>query len=323
MRLISYDDTVNRPLPFFLAMEEHFARNRQDEFFFMWQVDPTVIIGRHQLLEAEIDTSFCAGHDINIVRRKSGGGAVFADRNNIMFSYITRPGNVADCMREYTGRVASMLSELGLDARTSDRNDVLIGDRKVSGYAFYNIGSRNIVHGTMLYDCDPAMMGGALTPSASKLRSKGVASVRSRVTTLREHLPSLTLNGFKTFAASMMSDGEDYRLTDQDITEINRLAEVYSSPDWLTGKNPEGKAVRSGHIAGVGEITVAVATRRGKISSVELTGDFFAGQDFAALGNLLSGVDYTPRAVAEALAGTDVGQLVHGLTDKQLIDLLF
>ncbi len=325
MRLIDYDDTISRPLPFYLAMEEYFARNfTGDSFFFMWQVEPTVIIGRHQMLEAEIDTDFCRRNGINIVRRKSGGGAVYADRNNIMFSHITASGVVADTFRDYTRRVADMLRELGTDASASERNDVLVGDRKISGNAFYHLADRSIVHGTMLYDTDREMMAGALTPSAAKLKSKGISSVRSRITTLREHRPDLSLDDFKAFAARFITDSEPYRLTTADEEAIRILEQDYYKPEWIKGQNPAGSLKKSVRYPGTGEITATVDTARGKITSVNLTGDFFSAPGLdETLGNLLRGKEYSRQAVTDALADTDFSSLVTNLSTQQFIDLIF
>lgn len=176
--------TEKDKLPFFLAMEEFLARHRDGEYFFMWQVDPTVIFGRNQQIDAEVNLAFCRREGIQVYRRKSGGGCVYADRNNIMFSHVASSARVATTFTRYTSAVAAMLRDLGMDAGSTGRNDIMIGDRKVSGYAFYNInlpkGTRAVVHGTMLYDADLPSMMQALTPSAVKLEAKGVASVRKR-----------------------------------------------------------------------------------------------------------------------------------------------
>ena len=179
-----------RRLPFYLAAEEWVARNLpRGEYFFTWVVDPTVIFGRNQQMEAEVNVEFCRRNGIEIYRRKSGGGCVYADRNNIMFSHVTTCSSVASTFTDFTATVADMLRRLGIEqAHTTGRNDIMIGDRKVSGYAFYHINlvnmlahqteSRAIVHGTMLYDADIATMEQAITPSRVKLEAKGVSSVR-------------------------------------------------------------------------------------------------------------------------------------------------
>lgn len=327
MKLVIHDSAACRPLPFYLAMEEYFARPEfEDDYFFMWQVDPTVIIGRNQLLEAEIDTGFCNRQGIRVFRRKSGGGAVFADRNNIMFSLITSSGSgVASVFGDYTSRVAAILRKLGLDASDNARNDVLVGGRKISGNAFYHVGSRSIVHGTMLFDTDRALMAGALTPSAGKLESKGVKSVGSRITTIREHLPLMSIDDFKTFVAAEMSDGDPYKLSGREIAEIERLALPYFDNDHLRGKNPAGTLSNSMRIDGAGEFRVVVTVAHGRIRDISLTGDFFTLSDSALtdVADRLKGVDYNREAIRNALSDVDVARSILNLTNEKLIDLIW
>lgn len=325
MKLVIYDETINHSLPYFLAMEEYFARTEfTDDYFFMWQVDPTVIIGRNQLLEKEIDTAFCRRNNIRIFRRKSGGGAVFADRNNIMFSYITSSADgVATVFSDYTSRIALLLRGLGLDASESSRNDVTIKGQKVSGNAFYHVGKRSIVHGTMLYDTDRQLMAGALTPSASKLESKGVSSVRSRITTLREHLPDLTIDEFKRFVSENLCDEEPYRLSSAEESIIDELALPYHTTEWLTKQNPAATLHREERIAGVGEIQASVTVSHGKITAVNLSGDFFMSADIdSSLLGKLRGVAHDRDSVCKALADVDVSEVIPNLTNEKLIELI-
>ena len=178
-----------RRLTHYLATEEYVARHLDgDEYFFMWQVPPTVIFGRNQLIENEVNLDYCRRHGISTYRRKSGGGCVYADMNNIMFSYITKDENVSLTFSKYITMVADMLRKLGVDATASGRNDIMIGGRKVSGNAFYHIPGRSIVHGTMLYDTDMQNMVGAITPSDEKLVSKGIQSVRQHITLLKDYI---------------------------------------------------------------------------------------------------------------------------------------
>ena len=174
-------------LSFYLAEEEFVARHMDaDDCFFMWQVEPSVIFGRNQLIENEVNLDYCRAKGIEIYRRKSGGGCVYADRNNIMFSYICNGQNVPETFDRYIGIVTEALRRLGVDARPSGRNDIMIGTRKVSGNAFYHIPGRNIVHGTMLYDTDMDNMVRSITPSDEKLVSKSVDSVRQHISLLKD-----------------------------------------------------------------------------------------------------------------------------------------
>ena len=165
MVYIELPDNQLRRLSFYLAMEEYVARNvKAADCFFMWQVEPSVIFGRNQLIENEVNLDFCRKHHIQTYRRKSGGGCVYADMNNVMFSYITSEEQVGFTFNRYINMIVLMLQKLGVDASPSGRNDVMIGNRKVSGNAFYKIPGHSIVHGTMLYDTDMLNMAGAITP---------------------------------------------------------------------------------------------------------------------------------------------------------------
>ena len=150
MTYLSLPFEENRRLSFYLAMEEYAARqlNKGDDVFFLWQVQPSVIFGRNQVIENEVNLDYCREHGIQLYRRKSGGGCVYADMSNVMMSYITRSDEVVTTFARYMEMVCQMLRELGLEATSTQNNDVLIGDRKVSGNAFYHIPGHSIVHGT-------------------------------------------------------------------------------------------------------------------------------------------------------------------------------
>lgn len=318
-----------RPLPFYLAMEEHLARNLDGEYFFMWQVEPTVIFGRCQNPFAELNLDFCRQEGIQTYRRKSGGGCVFADMNNIMFSYITYSREVTGTFSDYCRNVADMLRSLGLDARATGRNDVVIGDRKVSGNAFYHLHGRSIVHGTMLYDADLPRMSKALTPSRAKLHAKGVASVKSHVTTIREHLPSLSIEDFKKHCRDSLCDSE-LTMTPDDIAEISRIAEGYFTEQWIWGKHAGERSQRRQRIEGVGEFAVALdlvpPPEPGlppTIARINLQGDFFLLSDLdEGLLDRLKGARLTREDIEKAIEGCSPSEVIAGLTTKDLTDLL-
>ncbi len=172
--------------------------SRQGTGFSHGVPSPTVIFGRNQNIEAEVDIDYCRRNGIGFYRRKSGGGCVYADMDNIMMSYITASGDdVQTIFSRYTSMIAGMLSSLGLEASATGRNDVYIGTRKVSGNAFYRLPGRSIVHGTMLFSTDMGHMLRAITPSRSKMESKQVQSVAAHVTTISEHLPELNIDDFE------------------------------------------------------------------------------------------------------------------------------
>lgn len=321
---------VHHKLPFYLAMEEYAARNLEGNYFFIWQVKPTIIYGRNQVPESEFNIDYCRRNNIEFYRRKSGGGCVYADMSNVMFSHVADCDEITSTFGRYTGAVAAMLGRLGIaDASATGRNDILIGNRKVSGYAFYHIKnasggkSRAIVHGTMLYDADLATMGAVLTPSASKLASKGVASVRQRVTTIREH-SSVSLDDFKSFAIRNLCTEGVHTLTPGDLKIIQAIEQDYYNPRWLGTRYADRREHHTPvHIPGVGEISVLVTTKSKRIERVDLTGDFFSNADAVErmLGGL-RGVEAAHGPICEALDACGIGEAIPGLGAPELADLI-
>ena len=312
----------NRRLPFYLAMEEYVARELPaQDYFFIWQVEPTVIFGRNQLVDSEVDVAFCRANNIQFYRRKSGGGCVFADRSNLMLSYITPTTNVNFTFNRYMLMVEDALQRLGVDARTSGRNDILIGGKKVSGNAFYHLPGRSIVHGTMLYDTNLDYMLNATTPSASKLRSKGVESVRQHITTLCNHI-GLTIDELKGHLRSVLCDS-CVVLTKADIAAIEQLEQEYYDDSFIYGNNPAASLSKVERIEGVGEFHVSVDVKENRIRKVVLVGDFFIIGDIdSMLLARLKGVEYSRAAIEDALAGVETESIIMNLKKEELINLL-
>lgn len=236
MTHITLPTDETRRLSFYLAMEEYVASPKGDleEAFFLWQVEPTVIFGRHQVIENEVNIPYCREHGIQFYRRKSGGGCVYADKSNVMMSYITCSDHVKTTFQEYMHMVCSMLRELGLEATSTENNDILIGGRKVSGNAFYHLPGRSIVHGTMLFDTDMQHMLQAITPPTQKLNKHGVESVRQRITLLKEHT-NLNIEQFKQFAVRKLCNKE-LQLTAEDIKNIETIEKKYLNTEFIYGK---------------------------------------------------------------------------------------
>lgn len=312
----------NRRLPFYLAMEEYVARELPaQDYFFIWQVEPTVIFGRNQLVDSEVDVAFCRANNIQFYRRKSGGGCVFADRSNLMLSYITPTTNVGFTFNRYMLMIEDALQRLGVDARTSGRNDILIGGKKVSGNAFYHLPGRSIVHGTMLYDTNLNYMLNATTPSAAKLRSKGVESVRQHITTLCNYI-GLTIDELKGHLRSVLCDS-CVVLTKADIAAIEQLEQEYYDDSFIYGNNPAASLSKVERIEGVGEFHVSVDVKENRIRKVSFAGDFFIVAELdSMLLDRLKGVEYTRAAIEEVLAGVDTSAVVMNLKREQLVNLL-
>ena len=311
-------------LPFYLAMEEWAARRLPPaDYFFTWRVNPTVIFGRNQKIDAEVDTAYCSAHGIEMYRRRSGGGCVYADKDNIMMSYVT-PGaaDVATTFRRYTGSVAAMLRSLGISAEASGRNDVTVEGRKVSGGAFYRIPGRSIAHSTMLWSTNLEHMLRAITPSRSKLEQKHVQSVQARITTLDRYLPGMTIEQFNAYAISRLTDREMH-LTEAQVAEIRETERPYHDPAWIYGRRSAATVVRSRSFPGVGQIDAEITVDRGIIADINLTGDYFLLSDLdSTLLCHLRGLPMEPKAIAAALAKVDVSLTIFGLDNARLLSLL-
>jgi len=302
MKYIALPSNEIRHLSFYLAMEEYVARclNTDDDCFFMWQVNPSVIFGRNQVVEAEVNLDFCRERGIETYRRKSGGGCVYADMSNVMFSYITQDEQVNMTFNRYVNLVALVLCKLGIDARATGRNDILIDNRKVSGNAFYHLQGHSIVHGTMLYDTCMENMVGAITPSDEKLLSKGVKSVRQHIALLKDYT-DLTLEEFKAFVRKQLCT-EEVMLTADDITAIEQIEQEYRSEKFIFGNNPAYSTIRHRRIQDVGELELRMQVKGNKIKDVNLVGDYFPVGDIDnQLLKPLRSVSLKEEALQEAL----------------------
>lgn len=293
----------------------------QDEYFFMWQVQPTVIFGRNQLIENEVNIDYCRNHHINTFRRKSGGGCVYADMSNIMFSYITPDENVSLTFTRYVEMVAETLRRLGVDAKASGRNDIMIDNRKVSGNAFYHIPGRSIVHGTMLYDTNMQNMVGAITPTDEKLVSKGIQSVRQHITLLKDHI-SLDIEEFKEFVKKDLCDSE-ITLTGNDIAGVEEIEKEYTTPEFIYGNNPRYNINRKGRIEGVGDFAVSLEMKNDIIHDIDVKGDFFLVGDIGeGIIQPLKGKQLNPESLAAALPDR-LDDIILNLKKEDFIRLIY
>lgn len=320
MIYVNLNDAKERELSFYLAMEEYVARNMKErDCFFMWQVEPTVIFGRNQLIENEVNVPFCEKHGIKMFRRKSGGGCVYADKGNIMFSYITKEDNVGFTFYKYINMILAMLEKLNVKATTSGRNDILIDGRKVSGNAFYRIPGRSVVHGTMLYDSDVETMMASITPSEQKLKSKGVTSVSQRITQLKDYI-DISMEQFKDFAKNTLCKGE-ITLQQKEVEKILEMEKEYRSHDFIYGNNPKYAVTHHHWLDGVGEMEVRMEVKNGVIQSLNLLGDYFIVGELDALLKSLKGVKLNKDDINSVLPNKLDDVILH-LHKEDFVNLL-
>ena len=233
MKYISLPTSEVRRLSFYLAMEEFVARHIDEpDCFFMWQVEPSVIFGRNQVLEDEVNVAYCREHGIKLYRRKSGGGCVYADMDNLMLSYVTSEDHVNFAFNRFINMVLLVMRKLGIAATGTAHNDVMIGDRKVCGTACYHLDGRSIVHSTMLYDTNMEHMLNAITPGPEKLAQKGIQSVRQRITLLKDYTTLECVDDLKSMVRSTLCDGERL-LTADEVAAIDTIEATYLKEEFI------------------------------------------------------------------------------------------
>ena len=321
--LLPKPDTIHQ-LPFYFAVEEYVARHYTDDDYFMgWRVNPTVMLGRNQLIDNEVNTDYCKEHKIDIFRRKSGGGCIYADKGCIQFSYISRAVNANEAFATYMQRMADLLKGLKIDAQLSGRNDILINGTKVSGCAFYQLSNRSVLHNSLLFNTQLDHLTNALTPAKEKLQSKGVASVRQRVTNVATYT-QLDILAFMDYVRQEMCGTEVLELTEEDMKGVAEIEKELSSDDFVYGKNPKYSLVRKHRFEGIGTLEAHIELKNNIIGSINMVGDYFLlgdiDHDFLSL---LKGCEFTREAVEERLKDIDLSTIIRGLKLRQFLRLLF
>lgn len=322
MIYISIPEKKVRRLSFYLAMEEFVAHHLDiDEAFFMWQVKPTVIFGRNQLMQNEVNMEYVKENNIETYRRKSGGGCVYADFSNIMFSYIAKNINVSFSFQTYLERVSKVLQSLGVNAIASGRNDITIDEKKVSGNAFYRTNGKSIVHGTMLFNTDLEKLVLSITPNDQKLISKGIESVRKRVTNLSEYI-DIDIEQFKHYIRENLCD-EEIKLTQEDILKIEEIEKEYLSEEFIYGNNPRYSIVKKSY-SKAGDIQIHIELKNNIIKDINIIGDYFlVGNLDEGLIKKLIEIPYTKEDINRQIRNIQISDTIHNLSNQEFLDILF
>ena len=221
-------------LVWYLAMEEYLAQQVQEPIFVTWVVKPTVIFGRHQVVEAEVNIDYCQANGIAMYRRKSGGGCVYADEGNLMMSMISPNRHSDEVFQQFLDSVAEVLRGWGLPAVKTEHNDIIVDDMKVSGNACYALSTGTIVHGTLLVDVDFKVLQQAITPSFEKLAKHGVKSVRQRVANIAEKIGCTIADVEQKIVSALCV--RTRTLDDKEIKQIDAIEQTYLNPLFIEGK---------------------------------------------------------------------------------------
>lgn len=326
--MVHYLETNSLDPCFNLAFEEYVLETRRDgDWLMLWQDAPSVIIGLNQLAAAEVDGEYARGHGIAVVRRGTGGGAVYHDAGNMNYSIFGDAGDAASLsLSRFMEPVCRALRALGVPAEATGRNDITVNGLKVSGTAQRLSGGRILHHGTLLFETDAATMSAVLRPDTGKFESKAAKSVRSRVGQIRDFLPDgATLDDFKAALLAELTGGGLARetLSGAELEEVRRLAESkYRSWDWTWGRAPEFGFKSSRRFPG-GTLTVSLDVSAGVICRADLSGDFMALVPCAPVQDALAGVRFEREAVVAALATLDLRPMLGAITAGEVADAIF
>ena len=325
--MLQYLETGSTDPCYNLALEQYVLENRREgDWLILWQNANTVVIGLNQNTEEEVNRAFIEAHKITVVRRMTGGGAVYHDLGNLNYSFITDIGDVENLsIRRFTEPVCRALRTLGAAAESAGRNDILVDGKKVSGVAQRIVGGRILHHGTLLFDSDPVMIAGALQVDPSKFTSKSAKSVRSRVGLLRDYLPEGTdLQMFwQAILRELTPEGvQTAALSEEELAEIQRIAEEkYRSWDWTWGRSPDYAVCRKRRFDG-GILEVRMDVHRGRISDLVFYGDFMATAPQTGLADALCGLRLEYEELREALARFDLASIFGGITAEEIVSLM-
>ncbi|MCM3711702.1 lipoate--protein ligase [Sporosarcina luteola] len=316
-----------------LAIEEYVLKNMdidKDPFLLFYINEPSIIIGKNQNTVEEINTEYVDANGIHVVRRLSGGGAVYHDLGNLNFSFITKDdGESFRNFKKFTEPVIKALGEMGVKAELLGRNDILVEGRKVSGNAQFATQGRMFTHGTLMFDTEIERVVSALKVKKDKIESKGIKSIRSRVANISEFIEGpMTIEQFRMEILKSIFGGEEnvqyWELTDEDWDNIRALSsERYGNWDWNYGKSPKFNMQHS-HRFPVGGIDVRLQVEKGNIiNDVNIFGDFFGVGDVAVVEDSLKGVQYDRESITKALDGIDIPTVLGGITKEEFINLIY
>ena len=295
--------------------------------FYVWQNRPSVIVGYNQNVNTEVNLEYLKEQGILLVRRVTGGGAVYHDLGNLNYTIVGCSDDLERDYPEYAQMMLRTLQELGIPATLSGRNDILVEGKKVSGFAKRVCKNRLMVHGTLMYNVDLERLTEVLCPPTHKLQSKGIASVRSRVTNLCNYLSDVTdIMCFSQRIEEILSNhytDQEYMLGDTALEEIQKLAdEKYAQWEWIYGRSPRASLHNAQRMA-CGNVEVSLTLSENRIASCLFSGDFLGNFPTSEIEQALTDIPYDISCIKQKLSEFDISQYFDGVNVDDLVYILF
>jgi lipoate-protein ligase A len=323
--LIYIDNKITEPY-FNLASEEYLLKNTDKECFMLWRNEPCIVVGKNQNTLSEINMDFVGENKIPVVRRLSGGGAVFHDLGNLNFTFIVNDMESLRNFKKFVKPVIEVLKDLGINAEFTGRNDLVIGGRKFAGNAQANYKNRVLHHGAILFSADMCRLTKALKPKPIKFEDKSVKSVASRVTNIAEHLTSpLSVIQFKDLILNNVKrndkESKVVKFSEEEIKQIKKLEmEKYSTWDWNFGKSPKYNFENIKKFKG-GTVELHLQVEKGVIKESRIFGDFFGKKDISNLEVALLGEKHDRDKIENILSKFDINDYMFNVNLEELVEM--